>query len=211
MTETLEYELIEISFSFGYDLEREGPVSMCLHDDSTIIGNEPKPSIQYDADGIPMGQSMEEIRMRQEIILAFFRDFQKGAEDRKVYNAILEDDILIRSISVTEAKEHSSKSYRSTKAVLLLEEVLAKAKPVRRMPVKVGSQNQKPFAYMLVLTYECESLGIVKLTVGVRQKNERDKPARIQYGVSALPEGQNIYDNLKESDKSQKKKRKAHR
>ena len=51
MTETLEYELIEISFSFGYDLEREGPVSMCLHDDSTIIGNEPKPSIQYDADG----------------------------------------------------------------------------------------------------------------------------------------------------------------
>ncbi len=52
-----------------------------------------------------MGKSMEEIRMRQEIILSYFRNFQKDADDRKVYNKILEDDILMRSISVTEANE----------------------------------------------------------------------------------------------------------
>lgn len=218
MSTIYTYELLEMSWALDYDFQEEVTTSIVRDESNT--GEEPSPDhvvngheqlpIVYDEEGIPMGKSMEEVRMRQEVILAFFRNFQKDEGDRKVYNKMLEDDILIRSISVTEAKEHSSKSYQSTKAVLRLDEVLAEAKPIRRMPVKAGNKNQMPFSYMLVMSCKLEGIGTVKLTVGVRQKNEAEKAQRIEYGVSVLPEGVTIDDEITETFRKMKKK-KAHR
>ena len=61
---------------------------------------------------------------------------------------------------------------------------------------------------MLVMSYILPEIGTVKLTIGVRQKNEAERPMRVEYGVSVLPEGMTIDDDIAETIK--KKKRKKH-
>ena len=193
--EHVEYELIDITFEQPYVLPEDDNGAYVCEDDPAK--DTESPVIEYDEDGIPLGQSMEEIKIRERIIRNFFSSFQKGSDDRRVFNLNLQSDILIRMISAIEAIEHSSKSYRSTKAVLELEQVLKNARPVRRVAVKVGNNNQRPFAYMLVMVYELDDIGTIKLTVGVKKSNGE----RIEYGISALPEGESIIDNLRHNNR----------
>lgn len=189
--EQIEYELIDIAFELPYVLPEDGDVAFVCEEGH--VQEHDTAIIEFDEDGIPLGQSMEEIKIRERIIRDFFSSFQKGSDDRRVFNLNLQSDILIRMISAIEAIEHSSKSYRSTKAVLELETVLKNARPVKRVGVKVGNNNQRPFAYMLVMVYELDNIGTIKLTVGVKKSNGE----RIEYGISALPEGESIIDNLR--------------
>lgn len=194
-TEHVEYELIDIAFELLYDLPEDGDVvNVCEEDQMQELDTH---VIEFDEDGIPLGQSKEEIKIRERIIRNFFNSFQKGCDDRRVFNQNLQSDILIRMISAIEAIEHSSKSYRSTKAVLEIEQVLKNARPVRRVAVKVGNNNQRPFAYMLVMVYELDNIGTIKLTVGVKKSSGE----RIEYGISALPEGESIIDNLRHKNR----------
>lgn len=193
--EHIEYELIDIIFELPYELPADDDVAYVrevghVQESDTSI-------IKFDEDDIPLGQSKEEIKIRERIIRDFFSTFQKGSDDRRVFNQNLQGDILIRMISAIEAIEHSSKSYRSTKAVLELEQVLKNARPVRRVAVKAGNNNQKPFAYILVMVYELDGIGTIKLTVGVKKSNGE----RIEYGITALPEGESIIDNLRHNNK----------
>lgn len=136
------------------------------------------------------------------MIADFFHEWREHNEDRRILNSALNDYIYVKGISVIEAKEHSAKSYLSTKAVFLIDNVLKEAMPVRRTPVKKDNKNQGKFSYMLVMVYRHEGIGTIKLTVGVKSSNEH-----IEYGISTLRPGQPLIDNLINKNK---KKRNPH-
>jgi hypothetical protein len=196
-----EYELIDISFEQGYELP-EDDVVWRVSEDAPSQNDEHK-EIEYDADGIPMGQSMEEIRKREGLIGEFFKTWRDRFDEGKIFNEALQDFIYIKGISVIEAKEHSSKSYNSTRAIMILDEVMKNAQPVRRVAVKGNDRNQQMFAYMLVMVYRHVELGTIKLTVGVKHSKQR-----VEYGVSALRPGEPL---IKNEQQPKTKKRRSHK
>lgn len=188
---SLEYELIEISFTLKYDVEDiENVNPPYVHDDGGVDTDDEKTAIQYDADGIPMGQSMEEIRMRENYIRAFFEKWKNEHPEQKVFNRCLNEDILVRAISVIEAREHSAKSYLSTLAVVNLDTVLSEAIQAGETKAKQTDKNQRNFDKVLVMEYHSELLGRVKLTVGVRHRTKE----KIQYGLTSLPPDKELID-----------------
>ena len=182
-----EYELIDISFEQGYELP-EDDVVWRVSEDAPSRNDEHK-SIEYDADGIPMGNSIPEIEQREVIIRDFFEKWSTSNNERRIFNDVLQEYIYVRAVSVIEAKEHSAKSYKSTRAIMIIDEVLKNASPIRRVPKKTDNKNQKDFAYMLVMIYKHQDIGTIKLTVGVRQNTKK-----IQYGLTALRPGQPLID-----------------
>jgi len=196
--EILEYELIDICIDSSEYEEGEETTSYSVCD----VAKEDKPAaeIVYDADGIPMGTSMVEIRKREKIVADFLSRWREANADGKIYNDILQEYIYVRAISIIEAKEHSSKSYNSTRALMILDEVLKNATPIKRVPKKEYDKNQKEFTYFLVLIYKHPEIGSIKLTVGVK-KNQN----KIQYGISALKPDEPLID-YSEFKKSKKKR-----
>lgn len=195
--EDIEYELIDISYELLYDLNdgKDGRVVADGSNDEQTNINE----IEYDENGIPKGQSMEEIKIRQKLIFEFYEHWKEEHPEKSVFNSDLKADILIRKESVVEAAEHSSKKYGSTIAVMRLDELLAGAVQVGKDKAKPGNKNQEKLQNMLLMEYNMEGVGRVKLTVGERRRT-LDK---IQYGIYALP---------KEADKIEpatEKKKKA--
>ena len=183
--EQVEYELIDISFEADFEVpEENAPWSVGEED---IVDS---PAIEYDADGIPMGGSMVEIKMREKIIAEYLKRWRAVNCDGKVYNKLLNDYIFFRNVSFAEACEHSAKSYKSTRAVLILEEVMKNATPIKRVPVKPGDKNQKDFEYLLVMLYKHADLGSIKLTVGIKKRSHRN----IQYGISAMKPDETLID-----------------
>lgn len=216
MTSSYIYELLEISWMLNYDLNLEVPVRI-VRDDSTF-GVEPSPEpantapedppIVYDADGIPMGKSMEEIRLREAIIDAFFRRWYQEHPQKEVYNSIVAGNIQIRKISIDEAKQHASKNYLSTIAIVHhFDEILSNAMSIGKTAIKENDRNQAQFDYMLIMSYRCQGIGLVKLTVGIRKKLTSDhavEEIKTEYGISALPDGQKI-EIPRKADKKKKK------
>ncbi|MCQ2220130.1 MAG: hypothetical protein MJZ12_01985 [Prevotella sp.] len=192
-----EYELIDIDIELSYQFEDD----TCGFAREDINSTDIPSDIKRDDNGIPMGQTMDEIKERESIIKDFLKQWTNDNPERKIYNEALDAFIWVKGISVIEAKEHSSKSYRSTQAVMMISEILAKALPVRRVPTKKGNKNQSQFAYMLVMVYRHEELGTIKLTVGVKS-NEQN----IEYGISALQPDQPIIDDSKISSKNKKRR-----
>ena len=195
-----EYELIDISFDQGYELPEDG-VMWCVSEDAPSRNDEHK-SIEYDADGIPMGNSIPEIEQREVIIRDFFEKWSTSNNERRIFNDVLQEYIYVRAVSVIEAKEHSAKSYKSTRAIMIIDEVLKNASPIRRVLKKTDNKNQKDFAYMLVMIYKHQDIGTIKLTVGVRQNTKK-----IQYGLTALRPGQPLIDETINKTVKKTKKR----
>ena len=133
------YELIDIIFELDYKLP-EDDNSWLVSEDEPSQKEEPT-AIEYDAEGIPMGQSMREIKVRESIINDFLRKWSTSNTERKVFNDVMQEYIYVRAISIAEAKEHSAKSYRSTRALMLLDEVLKNASPIKRVPKKTEDKN----------------------------------------------------------------------
>lgn len=198
---TSEYELIEIDIKLCYQITDDACAFVCENVNDKIVESQ---SIERDSQGIPMGQSMQEIKEREIFIKSFLKQWAEDNPDRKIYNNALGDYILIKGISVIEAKEHSAKSYRSTQAILILDEILREALPVRRIPTKKGNKNQSAFAYMLVMVYRHPEIGTIKLTVGVKSNEQH-----IEYGISALQPGKPLIDDYKSGCTRYKKKRKS--
>lgn len=194
----MEYELIDITFE-----PEELPLqNQMVCDDSEL----PFGPIEYDENGIPKGQSLAEIRMRQEIILRFWNEWRQKHPDHMVFNEKLKEPILLRSVSLIEAKEHSAKSYKSTLAILQLDEVLAKASPVGRTPAKQGNSNQSEFVEMLVMVYRSEVLGTIKITVGIRRQRKDGLQEKVQYGMSAIAPDQSLMPPKVKTKKAPHKK-----
>lgn len=177
MEEQFEYELI------GFLAEPESTTSC-----TQMVYDETEPlygPIEYDENGIPKGSTMEEIKKRQELVKEFFNEWLKNNPDANVVNDSLDDKIYVRPVSIGEAMEHSSKSYLSTVALKHLSEILQKARPVGRVPIKIGNRRQSRFEYMLIMAYELPQIGKIKLTIGIMKKTEE----RVEYGVTVLREG----------------------
>ena len=209
--EEFEYELIDISWSLNYDLSKE-PESCCVADDSKLIEPGPiVPAIEYDADGVPMGGSMEEIRMRSKIIKEFYQKWAEKNPKRCVLNCILQEHIHVKGLSVIEAMEHAAKSYKSTQAVFLLDEVLKNARPIQRLSIKPGNDNQSNFEYLLAMCYKMDGIGTIKLTVGIKQKNKNQgMQQKVQYGISVLRPDEPFIDQ-KYNKKENTKRKASHR
>lgn len=85
-------------------------------------------------------------------------------------------------VSIIETSEHAAKSYLSTLAVLQLDAILVGAKKVSIKKTKIGNKNQKPFEKMMIMTYELNGIGIVKMTVGIRRRTRE----KVQYCITAI-------------------------
>lgn len=194
--ENVEYELVGISYELLYDFVdgKGGSVVADGLTDEHIEANE----IEYDENGIPKGQSMEEIKIRQKLILEFYEHWKEEHPEKSVYNRDLRADILIRKESVVEAAEHSSKKYRSTIAVMRLDELLAGVVQVGKDKTKPGNKNQEKLQNMILMEYNMEGVGRIKLTIGERRRT-LDK---IQYGIYALPKDA---DNIVPATEKKKK------
>lgn len=184
-----EYELIDFTWSLDYDF-REDEIDIMVRDDEGTADEE-SAHIEFDENGIPKGKSREEIKMRKAAISQFMNQWSKTHnQDKRVLNEVLQEYIYVNGLSVVEMIEHSSKSYKSTLAALMFEEILKKAYPIRRVPLKEGNSNQSTFAFMLIMVYKKEDLGTIKLTIGVksdRNASQIEKALKkYQYGITVL-------------------------
>lgn len=167
-----EYELIDISFELPYEIpEDEAPHCVCEEEPSQT---DVTPAIEYDADGIPMGRSRAEIKIREKLIKDFYARWISGNPEKKIWNNDLNGYILVKYVSINETYEKAARSYKSTKAVFELSSILENARLVEEQLPK-GNKNQKSFSKMLILRF-----GDVKLTVGYQKVTDEN----VQYCIS---------------------------
>ena len=131
---------------------------------------------------VPVGDSAEDRRARQEIIKQFYFYWKKGNPELCRYNTSLKDNIYINHISLIETAGRASLTYLSTLAVLQLDAILQNARLCFVDKPKLGNKQQSKFEKMLGMEYFCHGIGNVRLMVGVRL---RDK-TKIQYCITAL-------------------------
>jgi len=79
--ETLEYELIDICIDSSNYEEGEETASCGACD--VVERGKPAAEIVYDAEGIPMGSSMVEIRKREKIVADFLSRWREANADGK--------------------------------------------------------------------------------------------------------------------------------
>ena len=131
---------------------------------------------------IPLGNSKEEYKTREEIISLVYRRWIEENPDKRVYNRSLKDYINIRYLSITETMRHAAKSYTSTLALLQLDTILRYAvKTGKPKPTKRGSNNQKDFAQIQIMHYDLVGIGTVMMIVGIKRSGEK-----IQYCITAI-------------------------
>ena len=130
---------------------------------------------------IPEDNSVASIKIREQIIRDFYREWKERNPSQRKYNLSLKEYINIRMVSIIETSEHAAKNYLSTLAVLQLDAILIGAKKKSVKKTKEGNKNQKPFEKMLIMEYELTGIGIVKMTVGVRRRTHE----KVQYCGSA--------------------------
>lgn len=131
---------------------------------------------------IPEGNSVEDIKQREQIIRDFYRDWKEKNPSQRKYNLSLKEYINIRMVSIVETSEHAAKSYLSTLAVLQLDAILIGAKKVSIKKSKEGNKNQKPFERIMIMEYELVGIGKVKMTVGIRRRTHE----KVQYCITAI-------------------------
>ena len=197
----LEYELIDICIDCGYEQGKE-TVGWNVCEDEPL--EKPASNIEYDADGIPMGNSREEIEIRRTIIHNFIQEWRNSHEDKRIFNENLGEYIRINQVFLLESVAHSVANYKSTKAVLMLEEIMTKAVYIGISRKKEGDSNQKSFEKMIVMMYKSEQLGNVKMTVGIKNRTHE----KIEYSITVpAPNVPFVENELKLKVKNKRKKR----
>ena len=131
---------------------------------------------------IPEGNSIEEIKQREQIIRDFYQEWKQLNPSQRKFNLSLKEYINIRMVSIVETSEHAAKRYLSTLAVLQLDAILVGAKKVGVEKVKQGNKNQQPFERMIIMEYELVGIGTVKMTVGVRRRTQE----KVQYCITTI-------------------------
>jgi len=126
---------------------------------------------------IPRGVSKEDIKERERIIKDFYSKWISQNPEKRIWNADLEDYILVKYISINETYCKAARRYESTLAVFRLTEVLRNAVLVKEKPTKQNDKNQKSFEKLLIMRFDG-----IKLIVGI-QKSNKDK---VQYCLSAI-------------------------
>ena len=133
-------------------------------------------------DDIPTGDSTEDRRKRQKIILSFYHNWKRCNPDAKRYNFSLGEDINIRYVSLEETAGQASMTYLSTLAVLQLDAILTNAVLVETTPANPKKKNQRGFKSMLRMSYSCPGIGLVRMMVGVKHSDN----LKVQYCITAI-------------------------
>jgi len=161
---------------------------------STLVGYTKEPDLDYIPlceasdkdyvleDEIPDGDSNEDRRQRQKIILSYYHNWKDRNPDAKKYNLNLKDDINIRYVSLEETAGQASLTYLSTLAVLQLDAILTNAVLVETSPINQNKKNQQGFMRMLRMSYNCPGIGRVKMLVGVKKSDK----SKVQYCITAI-------------------------
>ena len=131
---------------------------------------------------IPEGNTLEDIKQREQIIRDFYREWKEKNPSQRKFNLSLKEYINIRMVSIVETSEHAAKNYLSTLAVLQLDAILVGAKKVSIKKVKPNNKNQQPFERMMIMEYDMMGIGTVKMTVGVRRRTQE----KVQYCITAI-------------------------
>lgn len=134
-------------------------------------------SLMIRPEDIPAGDSAEDRRVRQKMILSYYEQWKKDHPELCVFNYSLNDCIYVKHVSIEETAGHASLSYLSTLAVLQLDAILHNAKLVDDTPIKKGTKNQMQFSRVLIMRYNLVGIGSVKLAVGVK----RGDNSKVQY------------------------------
>lgn len=145
----------------------------------------PDSEAEITAIDIPTGDSTEDRRCRQKIILSFFHGWKQKNPEAKRYNLCLKDDINIRYVSIEETAGQASINYLSTLAVLQLDAILTNAVLVETTPANPKKKNQKGFKSMLRMHCSCPGIGVVKMMVGVKHSDK----SKVQYCITAIDAG----------------------
>ena len=122
---------------------------------------------------IPEDHSIESIKVREQIIRDFYREWKEKNPSQRKYNLSLKEYINIRMVSIIETSEHAAKNYLSTIAVLQLDAILMGAKKISVNSTKQGNKNQKPFEKMIVMEYDVAFVGKVRMTVALILPQQR--------------------------------------
>ena len=130
---------------------------------------------------IPQGNTPDEIAKRRQIIAQFFHEWKEQNPNHCRFNNSLNENIYVRFVSITETCTHASRTYRSTLAVMHLDEILTNAKKVATVPAKNNS-NQKGFEKMIVMHYNLPEIGVIKITVGVKRRTHE----KVMYCITAI-------------------------
>lgn len=146
------------------------------HGDVVVDSGEIRP------EDVPVGDSTEDRRRRQDIIKQFYFRWKQRNPELYKYNFELQEKIYINHTSLVETAGRASLTYLSTLAVLQLDAILQNAKISFVDKPKQGNKQQSKFEKMLGMEYSCPGIGDVLLMVGVRK---RDK-MKIQYCITAL-------------------------
>lgn len=202
-----EYELVDITFELPYEVEEQA-FSCFAHEDDEWNNESQSSDIEFDIDGIPMGNSHQEKTIRREIIHQFIQRWRnEHADDPRIFNRELNDYIKINQVFLLESVAHSAVKYQSTKAVLMMEEIMNNARKVSMTRTKEGNSNQKPFAQMMVMRYHIDGIGSVKMTIGIRKRTFE----KVQYSITVPDAGTQFIDSSLVPDKSAGKQKKKKR
>ena len=131
---------------------------------------------------IPEGNTLKEIKQREQIIRDFYHAWKAKNPSHRKYNLSLKEYINIRMVPIVETSEHAAKNYLSTLAVLQLDSILIGAKTVSIKKIKPNNKNQQPFERIMIMEYEMVEIGTVKMTVGVRRRTQE----KVQYCITAI-------------------------
>ncbi len=131
---------------------------------------------------IPEGNTIDEIKQREQIIRDFYREWKEKNPSQRKFNLSLKEYINIRMVSIVETSEHAAKNYLSTLAVLQLDAILIGARKVSVKKAKPNNKNQQPFERMMIMEYDMMGIGTVKMTVGVRRRTQE----KVQYCITAI-------------------------
>ena len=138
--------------------------------------------VEIRPEDVPVGDTVEDRRIRSHLIRRFYFHWMGKHEDRKVFNKALNDYIHIKYISVNETAGHASLRYLSTLAVLQLDAILPNAVLKDKKPANTRTKNQKGFKRMLIMEYNCPAIGVVRLTVGQKASDD----SKVQYCITAI-------------------------
>ena len=116
----------------------------------------------------------------------FYAQWIAANPTKQIYNACLKEFINVRYLSINETSKMAAIRYVSTLAVTCyFTEILEHAKEIKRTKPKPGSENQKRFSNIIVLEYNKQEFGKVKLVVGVLKGSRQN----IQYCITAIENG----------------------
>lgn len=144
---------------------------------------------------IPQGDTIEEIKAREQVIYHFYKQWKLDNPTQRKYNLSLKDYINIRQISIIETAEHAAKTYLSTLAVLQLDAILTNAQKVAVVRTKLHSRNQNQFEKMIVMGYQCVGIGTIKMTVGIKRSNKE----KVQYCITHLGVDDILYSEISQT------------